>query len=477
MAQAELERLAKQLEEELKASSEEYRAIVSDFMPHKITVSEKQIKAESRKQLRLMLGLPPSASLSSIPKGEVLEKIIKNEAPKMCRILYDIFDPKKFEGNRRVYLASEREGSPTNFTFRLAAKEGTSRNVFGYFRRAKQRAQKGLIDKLDTQLVLMDKMGLKEQQERRNKKGEKYTVTVRSQFLAVGHADATAVATQRSLKAQQIYADWIVEQSAEVQNLMKKQYGELFVTVTKTAGTGDTITTVEAGLESDLGNKSKANTDRQLAGNLEKKLGSLKSLQNAEEIVAIEGSDSALEVVQKKMLNQLHSISKGKGRKANFTQQKINNTSGSAKSKTRKQRLKQPPKFKVNPTILGKGIRGGGGKHKTTGNRPGPSNHQIPQMIGVLNRDLSQVVEKNMVYPRLENRTGRFASSARVTDVLKTPSGFPSIGYTYDKNPYQTFETGYRQGSPDRDPRKIIDMSIREIALQFALGRFYTRRV
>ena len=63
-------------------------------MPHKITVSEKQIKAESRKQLRLMLGLPPSASLSSIPKGEVLEKIIKNEAPKMCRILYDIFEKK-----------------------------------------------------------------------------------------------------------------------------------------------------------------------------------------------------------------------------------------------------------------------------------------------------------------------------------------------------------------------------------------------
>ena len=127
--------------------------------------------------------------------------------------------------------------------------------------------------------------------------------------------------------------------------------------------------------------------------------------------------------------------------------------------------------------ILGKGLRGGGGKHKTTGNRPGPSNTSIPQMMGVLNRDLSSVVEKNMIYPRLENRTGRFANSARVTDIMKTPSGFPSIGYTYDKNPYQTFEVGYRQGSPDRDPRKIIDMSIREIALQFALGRFYTRRV
>ena len=31
--------------------------------------------------------------------------------------------------------------------------------------------------------------------------------------------------------------------------------------------------------------------------------------------------------------------------------------------------------------------------------------------------------------------------------------------------------------SPDRDPRKLIDESIREIAAQMAVGRFYTRRV
>jgi hypothetical protein len=30
--------------------------------------------------------------------------------------------------------------------------------------------------------------------------------------------------------------------------------------------------------------------------------------------------------------------------------------------------------------------------------------------------------------------------------------------------------------SPERDPRAIIDKSIREIAAQFAMGRFYTRR-
>jgi len=53
---------------------------------------------------------------------------------------------------------------------------------------------------------------------------------------------------------------------------------------------------------------------------------------------------------------------------------------------------------------------------------------------------------------------------------------FPSIAYTYQLSPYQTFEPGFKQGSPDRDPRKLIDLSIREIAAQFALGRLYTRR-
>ena len=82
-----------------------------------------------------------------------------------------------------------------------------------------------------------------------------------------------------------------------------------------------------------------------------------------------------------------------------------------------------------------------------------------------------------MKEPRLVNRTGTFANSVRVTDIISTGKGFPSIGYTYQKSPYQTFEIGNRQGSQDKDPRRIIDVSIREIAAQYAIGRFYTRRV
>lgn len=98
-------------------------------------------------------------------------------------------------------------------------------------------------------------------------------------------------------------------------------------------------------------------------------------------------------------------------------------------------------------------------------------------LIGVINQRLPEVVAQNMRYPALEYRTGRFANSARVTDMAKTAQGFTSIGYTYQTNPYQTFEPGYQQGSPDRDPRKLIDRSIREIAAHYAMGRFYTRRV
>jgi hypothetical protein len=82
--------------------------------------------------------------------------------------------------------------------------------------------------------------------------------------------------------------------------------------------------------------------------------------------------------------------------------------------------------------------------------------------------------------PALTNRTGSFASSVKVTDIRRTNKGFPSIGYTYDKNPYQIFEVGAGKtpwANADRDPRKLIDRSIREIAAERAIGRFFTRRV
>ena len=101
-------------------------------------------------------------------------------------------------------------------------------------------------------------------------------------------------------------------------------------------------------------------------------------------------------------------------------------------------------------------------------------------VIAMINQKLPETVKKNMGNPRLENRSGRFAQSVKLTDATTTAEGFPSFGYTYAKNPYQVYEVGTGKSpwaNPDRDPRKLIDASIRELAAHMALGRFYTRRV
>lgn len=97
--------------------------------------------------------------------------------------------------------------------------------------------------------------------------------------------------------------------------------------------------------------------------------------------------------------------------------------------------------------------------------------------LAILDKRLPATVMKNMEYPALENRTGRFANSVKAVDVIRTPKGFPSIGYTYQMDPYQIFEPGGRMGSTERDPKRLIDRSIREIASEYAMMRFYTRRV
>lgn len=102
------------------------------------------------------------------------------------------------------------------------------------------------------------------------------------------------------------------------------------------------------------------------------------------------------------------------------------------------------------------------------------------QLVGILNASLPPVVRKNMQYPALQNRTGAFSESVKVTGIEQTPKGFPSISYTYDKIPYQVFEMGIGKSpwaTPERDPRKLIDKSVRELAAEYMTQRFYTKRV
>lgn len=83
----------------------------------------------------------------------------------------------------------------------------------------------------------------------------------------------------------------------------------------------------------------------------------------------------------------------------------------------------------------------------------------------LLNEMLPETVAKNMGSPALNYRTGRFANSTRVENVNIGPRGGLHIDYTYMRNPYETFEPGGKQGSVQRDPRRLIGKSIRELAV------------
>jgi hypothetical protein len=101
------------------------------------------------------------------------------------------------------------------------------------------------------------------------------------------------------------------------------------------------------------------------------------------------------------------------------------------------------------------------------------------QLIPIINARLTDKVMGNMQSPRLVNRTGRFAQSARVVNVEQTPQGFPSFVFDYERDPYDVFDRTLGRSpwnTPQRDPRTLVDQSIREIVREMAIGRFFTRR-
>jgi hypothetical protein len=100
-------------------------------------------------------------------------------------------------------------------------------------------------------------------------------------------------------------------------------------------------------------------------------------------------------------------------------------------------------------------------------------------LIGIINAKLPERVANNMGAPGLVYRTGRFANSTKVVNVETTKDGYPSVIFDYQRNPYDVFDRtkgASPWNTPARDPRALVDKSVREIVQEMAIGRFYTRR-
>jgi hypothetical protein len=93
----------------------------------------------------------------------------------------------------------------------------------------------------------------------------------------------------------------------------------------------------------------------------------------------------------------------------------------------------------------------------------------LANLQNLINSQLQDVISANMGDGNSRNvlnyRTGRFAASASVERMSESREGMITAFYSYMKNPYQTFEPGFKQGSPaSRNPKLLISKSIREIA-------------
>ncbi len=103
-------------------------------------------------------------------------------------------------------------------------------------------------------------------------------------------------------------------------------------------------------------------------------------------------------------------------------------------------------------------------------------------LMALLNKKLPQEIQNNMGLPGLEYDTGKFAQSVRAIKMQQSKNTkMPTIQYTYDTDPYQVFETGgkgdSRWATKDRDPRVLIDKTIREIAQEMMISKFSTQRL
>jgi len=169
-----------------------------------------------------------------------------------------------------------------------------------------------------------------------------------------------------------------------------------------------------------------------------------------------------------KELNNLIDIAKKAGAK---TSKKLPVDKGGTSTKSKTLKGKAPKK--------GSTIIDGPDKVKLNNQKESADKVNWSSLKNIINNRLPKQVANNMGEPGLVYRTGRFADSTKVVNIETTKEGYPSIVFDYQRNPYDVFDRTLGKSpwnTPARDPRALVDKSVREIVQEMAIGRFYTRR-
>ena len=297
----------------------------------------------------------------------------------------------------------------------------------------------------------------------------------KQRLLDAGHFDETAVSLQQAKDAQSFFRDGFQDELKNV-GITSRDLRNLGIDISVSKSSDYDTDKVMIYLQSSSANQSAGSKDAQKGPKAIMRDMLSKAIIRAEKSNArwteAKGSDSRIDIEKKKVIKSFNkSLKKSSKLKTKSVGTKIEFSNVSKTSvKKEKGKISKAPSSQFKLGKLSKAPR----------SRQTESANSSVALASLINSKLAATVRENMGKPRLENQSGRFASSVKVTNVVSTKQGFPSIGYTYQKNPYQIFEQGVGKtpwATADRDPRKLIETSIRDIAKELLIGRFYTRRV
>lgn len=447
MSTANLHRFLDELYLDLEGSSDEFRDKVANRLTHALTFSARRLTTQTKKELR-------ARNISFD------DKAITNLANRAYKPIER--EIKLFLNKKGIINDSRTRFDSSSFVAYFSTLEGS--NFINNFKKVKSSYKVSMSKYYRDLQELLDEPILK-----RGKKGTfGPTIEEVGGFFNVGHEQDKGVLELRVREAveriSQEVGDWRVEDfvatsksrvAIELRALMAPERGVMRVTV-----------------------ESKHENIKDASKVLGKKTQLLKSINRAINRITrkkgfpfLEGSDSPIEVKRKQAAKiVIDKFDKVKGlKKVKSDDLKIKKSSSKGVTKKIRPKVTRGPRLlfgKVQPELK---------LHQKT--NAGPSLFSLAVLI---NAKLPETVAKNMGFPKLVWRKGRFAESVQVMNVIKTPKGFPSFEYTYQRDPYQVFEVGIGKkpwSTINRDPKKIISKSIREIAATFAIGRFYTRRV
>lgn len=447
-----------------KGSGETFRVIIPDVWEHRVVVNKEEIKKELRVQLaeyarpgrkKREIGLSTEASRQFATQEE-------QEA-------YIFSQGSEFNDNKIDYLADfyisnlasqfARE-TPRGYISKVQKTGEDLLVIFTADPNAKETAKQSFPEKLGKQGAVFANLGkvfslaklALNKQIQQQFKNIKFSATDENTFQ-VGHVTAVA-----QLRAGQVLSQIA---SKDVNALLGTlQFTGLSDLISRNQ---ELIKKFEANIAyvkpqsvvaNNVASKHDATILKQVRDAVEKSIGEMMDRDWANQ----PGSNSLVNAIVAELAA---TATKGKRFKPDGAVPKRDFSSSKAKGRD----TKIVATMQSQKTIGGVGDISGG----LAGLNAASSRLSLRSLIPMLNQRLPEIVRSNMGQNgRLHNRTGRFAESTEIVDIGDNMV----ISYTYQLAPYKVFE---RQGS--RDPRDLIDISIRELAAGIIRERFTTRRI